>query len=99
MSPTCINNTTKLDDLSDINLSPDSEQDQGEAGPSNQTETNSNHVHHEQETVLQGSEGETTTDMIPNPSVTTRSGRNIRRTQHMEESAQQCENSSLGGAI
>ena len=30
-------------------------------------------------------------DTIPNPSVTMRSGRNIRRTQRMEESAQQCE--------
>ena len=91
MSPTCIYNTTKLDDLNDIKLSPDSEQDQREAGPNNQTETNPNHVHHQQETVLQGSEGETTTDMIPNSSVTKRSGRNTRRTQRMEESAQQRE--------
>ena len=90
-SPTCINNTTKLGDLSDINLSPDSEQDQREAGPNNQTETSPNHVHHQQDTVLHGSEGETTMDTIPNPSVTTRSGRNIRRTQQMEESAQQHE--------
>ena len=90
-SPTCINNTTKLDDLSDINLSPDSEQDQREAGSNNQTETSPNHVHHQQETVLHGSEGETTMDTIPNPSVTMRSSRNIRRTQRMEVSAQQCE--------
>ena len=76
-SPTYINNTTKLDDQSDINLSPDSEQDQREAGSNDQTETNPNHVHHQQETVLHGSEGETTMDMIPNQSVTTRSGRNI----------------------
>ena len=91
MSPTCINNTTVLDDLSNINLSPDSEQDQREAGPNDQTETNPNHVHHQQEAVLHGSEGETTMDTIPNPSVTTRSGRNIRRTQHMEKSVQQRE--------
>ena len=76
-SPTYINNTTKLDDQSDINLSPDSEQNQREAGSNDQTETNPNHVHHQQETVLHGSEGETTMDMIPNQSVTTRSGRNI----------------------
>ena len=60
MSPTYINNTTKLDDLSDINLSPDSKQDQREAGSNNQTETNPNHVHHQQETVLHGSEEEIT---------------------------------------
>ena len=42
-------------------------------------------------TVLHDSEGETATDMIPNPSVTTRSSRNVRRTQCMEESAQQGE--------
>ena len=90
-SPACLNNTTILDDLSDINLSHDSEQDQREAGPNDQTETNPNHVHHQQETELNGSEGETTMDTIPNPSVTTRSGRDIRRTQHMEESAQQRE--------
>ena len=46
---------------------------------------------HQQEAVLHGSDGETTTDMIPYPGVTARSGRNIRRTQRMEESAQQCE--------
>ena len=90
-SPTCINNTTKLDDKRDINLSPDSEQDQREAGSNDQTETNLNHVHHQQETVLLGSEGETTMDTIPSPSVTMRSGRNIQRTQWMEESAQQRE--------
>ena len=90
-SPTCINNTTKLDDLSDINLSPDSEQDQREASSDDQTETSLNCVHHQQETVLHGSEGETTTDAIPNPSVTMRSSRNIQRTQLMEESAQQRE--------
>ena len=38
-----------------------------------------------------GSEGETATDTTPNPSVTTRSGRNVRRTQQTEESIQQCE--------
>ena len=91
MSPTFINNTTKLDDLSDINLPPDSDQDQMEAGSDNQRETSPNHVHHQQGTLLYGSEGETTTDTIPNPSVTMRSGRNIQRTQWMEESTQQCE--------
>ena len=91
MSPTFINNTTKLDDLSNINLRPDPDQDQREIGSDNQRETSPNHVHHQQETELHGSEGETTTDMIPNPSVTTRSGRNIQRTQWMEESTQQHE--------
>ena len=38
-----------------------------------------------------GSEGGTATDTIPNASVTMRSGRNIQRTQRMEESTQQCE--------
>ena len=66
-SPTFINNTTKLDDLSDSNLSPDSDRDQREAGSDNQRETSLNHVHHQQETVLHGSEGETTTGAIPNP--------------------------------
>ena len=79
-SPTFINNTTKLDDLCNINLPPDSDQDQREEGSDNQRETSPNHVHHQQETVLHGSEGETTMDMIPNPSVTTRSIRNIQRT-------------------
>ena len=60
-------------------------------GSDNRRETSLNHVHHQQETVLHGSEGETTTDTIPNPSVTMRSGRNIQRTQWMEESTQQCE--------
>ena len=90
-SSTFINNTTKLDDLSDINLPPDSDQDQKEAGSDNQIETSLHHVHHQQETVLHGSEGETTMDMIPNPSVTMRSSRNIQRTQQMEESTQQHE--------
>ena len=76
MSPTFINNTTNLDDLSGINLPPDSNQDQREAGFDDQTETSPNHVHHQQESVLHGSEGETTMVPIPNPSVTTRS-RNI----------------------
>ena len=77
MSPTFISNTTKLDDLSDINLPPDSDQDQREAGSDNQTETSLKHVHHQQETVLHGSEGETIIDTIPNPSVTMSSCRNI----------------------
>ena len=46
---------------------------------------------HQWETVLHDSERETATDTIPNPSVMTRSGRNIQRTQQMEESTQQRE--------
>ena len=80
-----------LMNLGDFNLPPDSDQDQREAGSDNQRETSLNHVPHQRETVLHGSEGETTTDTIPNPSVTMRSGRNIRRTQWMEESTQQHE--------
>ena len=71
------NNKTKLDDLNNINLPPDSNQDQREAGSDNQRETSPNHVYHQQETVLHGSEGETTMDTLINPSVTTKSGRNI----------------------
>ena len=90
-SPTPINNTTKLDDLSDINLPPDFDQDQREASSENQRETSPNHACHQQETVLHDSEGETAMDTIANPSVTMRSGRNIQRTQQMEESTQQRE--------
>ena len=90
-SPTPINNTTRLDDLNDINLPPDSDQDQRKTSTDNRRETSPNHVRHQQETVLHDSEGETATDMIPNPSVMMRSGRNIQRTQQMEESTQQCE--------
>ena len=71
MSPTFINNTTKLDDLSDIILPPDSDQDQGEEGFDNQRETSPDHVHHRQETVLHDSEGAPAMDTTPNPSVTT----------------------------
>ena len=77
MSPTPISNTTKLDDLSNINIPPDSDQDQRETSSDNQREISPNHVHHQQETVPHDSEGETTMDTIPNPSVTMRSGRNI----------------------
>ena len=90
-SPTPINNTTRLDDLNDINLPPDSDQDQRETSSDNQRETSPNHVRHQQETELHDSEGETAMDTIPNPSVTTRSARNIRRTQQMEASTQQHE--------
>ena len=76
-SPTPINNTTRLDALNDINLPPDSDQDQRETSSDNQSETSPNHVCHQQETVLHDSEGGTAMDMTPNPSVTTRSGRNI----------------------
>ena len=91
MSPTFINNTTTLDDLSDIKLPPDSDQDQREAGSDNQRENSPDHVCYQQETILHDSEGETTIDTIPNPSVTTRRVRNIQRTQWMEESTQQCD--------
>ena len=88
MSPTPINNTTRLDDLNGINLPPDSDQDQRETSSDNQRENSPNHVRHQEETVLHDSEGETAMDTIPNPSVMTRSGRNIRITRRMEESTQ-----------
>ena len=77
MSPTPINNTTRLDDLNDINLPPDSDQDQRETSSDNQSETSLNHMRHQQETVLHESEGGTAMDTTPNPNVMTRSGRNI----------------------
>ena len=46
---------------------------------------------HQPETVPHGSEEETATDTTPNPSVTTRSGRIVQRTERMEESTQQHE--------
>ena len=76
-SPTSIKNMTRLDDLNDINLPPDSDQDQRETSSDNQRETSPSHVCHQQETVLHDSEGETAMDTIPNPSVTMRSARNI----------------------
>ena len=90
-SPIPINNTTRLDNLNDINLPPESDQDQRETSSDNMSKTSPNHARHQQETMPHGSEGGPATDMIPNPSVTTRSGRNIQRTQQMEESTQQCE--------
>ena len=57
----------------------------------NPSENSPKYASHQSETVPHGSEGETATDTTPNPSVSTRSGRNIRRTQRMEESAQQRE--------
>ena len=91
MSPTPINNTTRLDDLININLPQEYDQDQRETSLDNPSETSPNHVSHQSETVPHGSEGETATDTTPNPSVTARSGRNVRRTQRMEESTQQRE--------
>ena len=75
-SPIPIINTTRLDDLNDI-LPPESDQDQRETSSDNLRETSPNHVCHQQETVLHGSEGGTAMDTIPNPSVMTRNGRNI----------------------
>ena len=77
MSPIPINNTTRLDDLNDINLPPQSDQDQRETSSDNLSETSTNQVSHQQETVPHGSEGGTAMDTIPNPSVTMRRGRNI----------------------
>ena len=51
-----------------------------EKSSGNQRETNPNQASHQQETVPHGSEGGTATDTIPNPSVTTRSSRNIQAT-------------------
>ena len=76
-SPTPMNNTTRLDDLNDINLPLEYDQDQRETSLDNLSETSLNQVSHQPETVPHGSEGETATDMTPNPSVMTRSGRNI----------------------
>ena len=72
-----MNNTTRLDDLNDINLPPECDQDQTETSFDNLSKTSPNQVSHQQETVPHGSEGETAMDMTPNPSVTTRSGRNV----------------------
>ena len=90
-SPIPMNNTTRLDDLNDINLPPECEQDQRETSFDNLSETSPNQASHQPETVPHGSEGETATDTIPNPSVMTRSGWNVRRTQRMEEITQQRE--------
>ena len=81
-----MNNTTRLDDLNDINLPPEHDQDQRETSLDNLSETSPYHANHQPETVPHGSEGETATDTTPNPSVTTRSGRNVQRTQRMDES-------------
>ena len=72
MSPTPINNTTRLDDLNDINLPHDSNQDQRETSSDHQSKTSPNYVRHQQETVLHDSEGGTAMDTTPNPIVTTR---------------------------
>ena len=90
-SPTPMNNTTRLDDLNDTNLPQEYDQDQRETSLDNLSKTSPNHASHQPETVPHGSEGETAMDTTPNPSVTTRSGRNVQRTQQMEESTQQRE--------
>ena len=98
-SPTPMNNTTRLDDLNDINLPQEYDQDQRETSMDNPSKNSPNHMSHQSETVPHGSEGETATDMTPNPSVMTKmagmyeepSEWNIRRTQRMEESTQQHE--------
>ena len=77
MSPIPINNTTRLDDLNDINLPPESDQYQRETSADNLSETSPNHASHQQEKVPHGSEGGSAMHMIPNPSVMMRSGRNI----------------------
>ena len=77
MSPIPRNNTKTLDDLNDINLPPEFDQDQRVTSSDNLSETSPNQVSHQQETVPHGSEGGTAMDMIPNPSVMMRSGRNI----------------------
>ena len=76
-SPTPMNNTTRLDDLNDINVPPEYDQDQGETSLDNLSETIPNQASHQPETVPHGSEGETATDMTPNPSIMTRSCRNV----------------------
>ena len=81
----------RLDDLNDINLPQESDQDQRETSLDNPSEDSPNYASHQSETVPHDSEGETAMDTTPNPSVTTRSGRNVRRTQRMEESTQQHE--------
>ena len=80
-SPTPMNNTTRLDDLNGINLPQESDQDQRETSLDNLSENSPNYTSHQSETVPHGSEGETAMDTTPYPSVTTRSGRNVQRTQ------------------
>ena len=72
-----MSNTTRLDDLNDINLPPDYDQDQRETSSDNLSKPSPNQASHQQETVPHGSERENATDMILNPSVMMRSGRNI----------------------
>ena len=72
-----MNNTTRLDDLNDIKVPPEYDQDQGETSLDNLSETIPNQASHQPETVPHGSEGETATDMTPNPSIMTRSCRNV----------------------
>ena len=74
-SVTPINNTTRLDNLNDINFPPEYDQDQRETSLDNLSEPTPNHASHQPETVPHVSEGETATDTTPNPSVMTRSGR------------------------
>ena len=49
-----MNNTTTLDNLTDINLPPEFEQDQRETNSDNLSESSPNHVSHQQETVPHG---------------------------------------------
>ena len=76
-TPTPVNNTTRLDDLNDINLPQDSDHDQRAISLDNPSENSPNYASHQSETVPHGSEGETAMDTTPNPSVMTRSGRNV----------------------
>ena len=73
--------TQHAGDVYRLNLPPEYDQDQRETSLDNLSETSPSQVSHQPETVPHGSEGETAMDTTPNPSVTTRSGRNIRRTQ------------------
>ena len=57
-----MNNTTRLDDLNDINLPQEYDQDQRETSLDNLSETHPNHASHQPETVPHGSEGETAMD-------------------------------------
>ena len=70
-SLTPIKNTTRLDDLNEINLPQEPDPDQRETSLDNPSENSPNYASHQSETVPHGSEGETATDTTPNPSVTT----------------------------
>ena len=57
------NNTTRLDDLNDINLPQEYDQDQRETSLDNPSETSPNHASHQSETGPHGSEGENAMDV------------------------------------